>query len=87
MRNEVLLGPLILDGLEGTVIADDTLARITAPTLILWGTDDPMGGPDIARSFATRIPTAKLEILEGAGHAPWLDAPQFVARRIAAFLA
>lgn len=45
-----------------------------------------MGGPEIAREFAAKLPDAELELLPRAGHAPWIDAPDYVADRIGTFL-
>ena len=44
--------------------------------LLLWGGDDPMGGVDIAERFSAKIPGATLEVLDGAGHAPWVVDPE-----------
>ena len=45
-----------------------------------------MGGGEIARRFAGQLPDAELELMSGAGHAPWMDDPDFVAERVGAFL-
>ena len=54
-------------------LPDDLLGSIRAPTYLLWGGRDPFGGADVARAVAARLPDATLELLPGAGHAPWLD--------------
>lgn len=46
----------------------ERLPAITAPTLVLHGTDDLMVDPENARVLASRIPDAELVLLEGAGH-------------------
>jgi pimeloyl-ACP methyl ester carboxylesterase len=89
MRNEVDALPRVLTmrGFDdATLLAADVLDRVAAPTYLLWGTDDPMGGPDIATAFAAGLPRAQLELLPGAGHAPWMDDPDLVAARLSAFL-
>ena len=68
------------------LLPDRALRRIEAPVLLVWGTDDPFGGTAAAEAFAPRVPGARL-CLVGAGHAPWLDAPDLVAVTTAAFLA
>lgn len=89
MRNEID-GVPPLTTLRGTneemLHGDDVLARISEPTLVLWGSDDPMGGEDIARRLTTRLPNARLEMMNGAGHAPWMDDVAEVAARLEAFL-
>ncbi|HZP90074.1 MAG TPA: alpha/beta fold hydrolase [Actinomycetota bacterium] len=49
--------------------AYDLLPGITAPTLVLHGTEDRVVDPENARILASRIPRAELLLLEGAGHA------------------
>ena len=46
----------------------DELARISVPTLILHGTEDPLVPPDHGAKCASRIPGAKLVWMEGVGH-------------------
>ncbi|MGH2702544.1 MAG: alpha/beta fold hydrolase [Actinomycetota bacterium] len=71
---------------EEVVLSDQLLSRIESPTYLLWGEDDPFGSPEAARVFAGRIPSAQLELLPGAGHAPWLDFPDHAAQVTANFL-
>jgi pimeloyl-ACP methyl ester carboxylesterase len=44
------------------------LSSITAPTLVIHGTADPMLPLEHGRALAEEIPGAKLLVLEGAGH-------------------
>ncbi len=44
------------------------LARITAPTLILWGAHDGLIPVSFARRYAEAIPGAKLQILNDCAH-------------------
>jgi 3-oxoadipate enol-lactonase len=46
----------------------DRLPEVRAPTLVLHGTDDLTIDPENARLLASRIPGARLVMLEGAGH-------------------
>ena len=54
-------------------LTDDTLGRVTSPTLSLWGEEDPNGGPSVAEEFARRLPNSELNTIASAGHAPWID--------------
>jgi 3-oxoadipate enol-lactonase len=47
----------------------DRLPEITAPTLVIHGTDDPLIPTENGRILAERIPGAELLLLEGARHA------------------
>lgn len=62
----------------------DDLRRIKAPTQIVWGTNDPLGGADVAKAIAAVIPDARLELLD-AGHGPWFGHPEKVAKLISEF--
>jgi pimeloyl-ACP methyl ester carboxylesterase len=44
------------------------LRTITAPTLVIHGTDDPMVPPSGGRATARAIPGARLLLIEGMGH-------------------
>ena len=44
------------------------LARVTAPTLVVHGTDDPLILPACGRDTATSIPNAELMLIDGMGH-------------------
>jgi pimeloyl-ACP methyl ester carboxylesterase len=61
------------------------LDRLTMPTLIVWGKRDPWFPASLASAFAERLPQARIEMVEGAGHWPWLERPE-VAEHIADFL-
>jgi pimeloyl-ACP methyl ester carboxylesterase len=56
--------------LAGSAGGDDTaaLASVTAPTLVLHGTEDPMFPPAHGEATAAAIPGARLVVVEGLGH-------------------
>jgi 2-hydroxy-6-oxonona-2,4-dienedioate hydrolase len=91
VRNEIDSVPRFLTPSRGMderiLLPADLLGRVRAPTFLLWGEEDPMAGPDLARSFAAQIPTASLELMPGAGHAVWIDDPDHVGTVTARFLA
>jgi pimeloyl-ACP methyl ester carboxylesterase len=86
IRNEIESLPPVMNvrhGLsEDLLLSEGLLGSIHRPVAFLWGSDDPMGGVDIAETFVAKIPGATLEVLDGAGHAPWIDDPE----RAAAFV-
>lgn len=61
------------------------LDGLKPPTLIIWGRDDPLGGPEAARQVAAAIPDSRLELLD-AGHGPWLGHPDTVAQLVEEFV-
>jgi len=68
------------------VAADSTraaaLAQVTAPTLVLHGSADPLVPMACGQDTARRIPGARFERIEGMGH----DLPPGVVERLLAFL-
>ncbi|HEY2676262.1 MAG TPA: alpha/beta hydrolase [Steroidobacteraceae bacterium] len=64
----------------------DLVSTIKAPTLILWGENDPLIEVPAAHKFAAAIPGAKLIIYPKVGHLPQLEIPQRSAADVAAFL-
>jgi pimeloyl-ACP methyl ester carboxylesterase len=59
--------------------------RVTAPTLLLWGSDDRLVPPAYAGEFTRRLAGARTETVKDCGHAPHLEQPETVARLIRAF--
>jgi pimeloyl-ACP methyl ester carboxylesterase len=55
-------------------LSDAELQHIAAPVLMVWGDEDPYGGPEIGQRAAALIPNAHLEVIP-ARHAPFLDDP------------
>lgn len=62
------------------------LHRVTVPTLLVWGKEDRLVPSVYADEFVRRIPGARVETVERAGHAPHLEQPETVARLIRDFL-
>jgi haloalkane dehalogenase len=62
------------------------LARLGVPAQLLWGENDPFAPLAAARRFQAEIPTAELEVLEGAGHFLVDDAPTRYAELLVGFL-
>jgi 2-hydroxy-6-oxonona-2,4-dienedioate hydrolase len=56
-------------------LSDAELQHVAAPVLMIWGDEDPYGGPEIGRRAAGLIPDAHLEVMPGR-HAPFLDDPE-----------
>ncbi|MEI6114570.1 MAG: alpha/beta hydrolase, partial [Burkholderiales bacterium] len=44
------------------------LAKISAPTLVIHGSDDPLVSPEAGKDTAANIGGAELLIVEGMGH-------------------
>jgi len=67
----------------------DQLDRIDCPTLVSVGDLDPVTPPDAAREIYDALPRGlgRLEVMEGAGHFPWKDAPDRYLRVLGDFVA
>ncbi|TDT37051.1 pimeloyl-ACP methyl ester carboxylesterase [Halospina denitrificans] len=55
------------------------LSGIKVPTLVLWGSEDRVISVRNASLVAEALPNSRLEILEGIGHVPMLEAPERTA--------
>jgi pimeloyl-ACP methyl ester carboxylesterase len=63
------------------------LRRITAPTLLVWGSDDSLVSARYADDFAALIPGSTKLVVPGAGHMVPLERTDEVLSAIAKFLA
>jgi len=64
----------------------ESAARITAPVLIVHGTEDPNAPIEGGRAWAALVQRGRLVEIEGAGHAPWLEAPDELFAAVDTFL-
>jgi class 3 adenylate cyclase len=62
------------------------LPHVRSPTLVFHRREYPLVGVDIARGLASRIPDARLALLEGESGAPYLGDMEAVLRAIDEFL-
>ena len=70
----------------GTFDVTELLPRLKVPTLVLHRNDIPWLPVSIARELASRIPDARLSILEGESTAPYLGDTEAAASAIDEFL-
>ena len=66
----------------------DQLARITCPTLVCVGRVDPVTPEAASREIVDALPpgVGQLEVIDRAGHFPWLDRPDHYWSVITRFL-
>lgn len=74
--------------MRSTILHDPApiLARITAPTLLLWGAKDGMIPIGNAADYLRHIPTARLVRLPDLGHVPFEEDPAGSLRPVEDFL-
>lgn len=62
------------------------LEQVTCPKLLFWGTGDGFVGTRDGRRYARWLGNCEFRTLDGAGHWPFVEAPEAVWDGLAAFL-
>jgi pimeloyl-[acyl-carrier protein] methyl ester esterase len=62
-----------------------SLGSVAVPVLLLHGERDPICPVGAARAMAEALPDARLEVLPGLGHAPFLSRPGLLADAVLSF--
>jgi pimeloyl-ACP methyl ester carboxylesterase len=63
----------------------DRLPQVTVPTLVLAGSVDLVGRPELGRVVAELIPGAAFEVQEGEAHQPFQEVPDVWNARVGEF--
>lgn len=53
----------------------EELNQIAQPTLLIWGNNDTITPPFVAREFNKLIPNSELYFIDKCGHAPMMEVP------------
>lgn len=53
----------------------EELTQIKHPTLLIWGNNDTITPPFVAREFNKLIPNSELHFIDKCGHAPMMEVP------------
>lgn len=64
----------------------EELNQITQPTLLVWGNNDTITPPFVAREFNKLIPNSELHFIDKCGHAPMMEVPDEFNRILHKFL-
>ena len=83
-------GPLTMTQATREVLCADLsnrLRSVKAETLVIWGENDTLLGPELGRKLVEQLPRASFVCVEGAGHNPMWDRPQRFNELLLAFLA
>jgi pimeloyl-ACP methyl ester carboxylesterase len=57
------------------------LGELSCPALVVWGAEDPYLDTSFAHAYGKALGgEARVEVVEGASHWPWLDRPELVER-------
>ncbi|HEX7873073.1 MAG TPA: alpha/beta hydrolase [Sphingobium sp.] len=83
-KHPIALVAQIKDG----IAANQAMAQVTAPTLLIWGGKDPLLTHAAMKSLEAHLPKAQVSevILPDVGHYPPLEAPERVAQLISAYV-
>ncbi|MDX6726722.1 MAG: hypothetical protein QOK49_1527 [Baekduia sp.] len=98
---ELLPGPIVAQQLRGSgkpgfvdaldALTDypirERLGEITAPTLVVWGKNDPLVPVGDAWKFGKLIPDARVVVYEDTGHVAMIERPDAFNALVAGFLA
>jgi cation diffusion facilitator CzcD-associated flavoprotein CzcO/pimeloyl-ACP methyl ester carboxylesterase len=57
------------------------------PLLLVWGTRDRLANPESAAHILATVPDSRLELIEGIGHCPALEAPERFTAALLVFAA
>lgn len=71
--------------LKNSYLTDSILHSINHPTLLIWGSDDPVIPIRYAGYFTSAIPNNTLFSMENCGHAPYNQKPETFAKRVVDF--
>ena len=65
----------------------EELNQIKQPTCLIWGNNDTITPPFVAKEFNKLIPNSELHFIDKCGHAPMMEVPDEFNRILAGFLA
>ncbi|MGA2341940.1 MAG: alpha/beta hydrolase [Steroidobacteraceae bacterium] len=63
-----------------------TLPRLKAPTLLIWGSKDPIMQEPVRKTLRDALPAARVKVFDGLGHNPFWEDPPAVAAAVNGFL-
>jgi 2-hydroxy-6-oxonona-2,4-dienedioate hydrolase len=64
----------------------EELNEIKQPTLLVWGNNDTITPPFVAKEFNKLIPNSELHFIDNCGHAPMMEVPSEFNNILTAFL-
>jgi 2-hydroxy-6-oxonona-2,4-dienedioate hydrolase len=73
-------------GLKNSKLITKKLENISSPTLIIWGSDDPVIPVNFAGDFVSSINNCTLYEMNKCGHTPYVQEPKLFASRVLEFL-
>ena len=62
------------------------LHKITVPVSLIWGKDDKVTPPEVAKEFHRLLPDSELKWIDKCGHAPMMEQPEEFNQHVDSFL-
>jgi pimeloyl-ACP methyl ester carboxylesterase len=76
----------VLDQGANSADLQRNLPKLTAPALLIWGSDDPIMEEEVRQTLREALPKATVRVFEGLGHNPFWEDPAAVGQVINKFL-
>ncbi|MSS85970.1 MAG: alpha/beta hydrolase [Thaumarchaeota archaeon] len=73
-------------GLKNSGIITEKLKKISSPTLVIWGSNDPVIPVNFADDFVSSITNCVFHEMSDCGHTPFVQEPELFASLVLAFL-
>jgi pimeloyl-ACP methyl ester carboxylesterase len=73
-------------GLKNADLITKSLVKITVPSLIIWGEDDPVIPVKYADDFVSSIQDCRFYMMDNCGHTPYVDDPARFSKLVLDFL-
>ncbi len=73
-------------GLKNAELITISLKKITIPSLIIWGEDDPVIPVKYADDFVSSIQDCRFYMMDNCGHTPYVDDPARFSKLVLDFL-
>ena len=73
-------------GLKNCELITQKLENIASPTLIIWGSDDPVIPITFANDFVSSIINCTFLEMSDCGHTPYVQEPELFASKVLNFL-
>jgi len=73
-------------GLRNAETITKSLKKISVPTLIIWGEDDPVIPVKYADEFVSSIQDCRFYMMDNCGHTPYVDDPKKFAKLVLDFI-
>lgn len=70
----------------GIALAGDDFRDTSQPTLLVYGSHDPLGTVELWQRKIDLMQQGRMEVIDDSGHLPWYDEPRHVANVVQQFL-